>query len=424
MIKKNLVILIIILILLTVYNIKENFDSYDSNANKYAEYENEDLVIDEENTIIDDEVKFEKLNKNKEIELLHDKITFLENFIKNYPSIKIKSEDVNLAETINKSILNKYNNNLTSIRSLGSIVKVLMEEDGLLVPGNLTLGEENNNGQISYSGNLEANIIKSKINIAEETNKNNINIINNEISQYTSSFEKYMKFYKMFPTQVLPNLYNPIHSNWEYTQYLPKQLLVYRFKSGNDVWFGIKNSNKLSMLPCEYFMVTYKGLLEEQKKYQNKYGLTKIPNLKAGPWIENSSFKGEFYHNIRDGNSFSMVPYDLVRMSFKTNCQERLVENNPIMVINLDEYLWTQKASINANFDQIPLDNSYLLFKMYGRYYGPLSKSQMMGSGDQAVQYFYVPLWTDDVDNYQLDKNLKGPNGKDFEPVIVNLQGS
>ena len=118
MIKKNLVILIIILILLTVYNIKENFDSYDSNANKYAEYENEDLVIDEENTIIDDEVKFEKLNKNKEIELLHDKITFLENFIKNYPSIKIKSEDVNLAETINKSILNKYNNNLTSIRSL------------------------------------------------------------------------------------------------------------------------------------------------------------------------------------------------------------------------------------------------------------------------------------------------------------------
>ena len=165
MIKKNLVILIIILILLTVYNIKENFDSYDSNANKYAEYENEDLVIDEENTIIDDEVKFEKLNKNKEIELLHDKITFLENFIKNYPSIKIKSEDVNLAETINKSILNKYNNNLTSIRSLGSIVKVLMEEDGLLVPGNLTLGEENNNGQISYSGNLEANIIKSKIHI-------------------------------------------------------------------------------------------------------------------------------------------------------------------------------------------------------------------------------------------------------------------
>jgi hypothetical protein len=164
-------------------------------------------------------------------------------------------------------------------------------------------------------------------------------------------------------------------------------------------------------------MVTYKGLLEEQKKYQDKYGLTKIPNLKAGPWIENGSFKGEFYHNKRKGNSFSMVPYDLVRMPFKTNCQERLVENNPIMIINLDEYLWTQKASINANFDQIPLDNSYLLFKMYGRYYGPLSKSQMMGSGDQAVQYFYVPLWTDDVDNYQLDKKLKGPNGKHFKPV-------
>ncbi len=463
MIKKNLVILaIVILVLLTIYNIKENFDPYDVNKNRYSELE--DLVIDEENTIIEDEVKFEKLDKNEEIELLHDKILFLENFIKNYPSIKIKSEDINLAETINKSILDKYNNSLTSIRNLGSIVKVLTEEDGLLVPGNITLGEEINNEQISYSGNLKANVIKQnwkEISILKETYNNNVNKINDEITQYNkviSSSEKYLKFYKMFPTQVLPNVYGTV--NYLYNsgnnqkvrnlnnQILPKQLKVYRFNNGRgDVWFGIYklNSNISRYLTHDlkdpqkysqnysYYMVTYDGLSNAQNTYKQKYGLTQKPNLKAGPWIENvDSFKSEFATS--DGMRNFNIIYrrnNLVKSILSSTCNkpggyneiknfQNVINDNSI---KLDDYLWTSNWGKveNAGPSRIPLYNSYIFFRIGDTFYGPLSNSQMMGIGPQSQfswNEFSIPLWTDDVDNYNLDKNLRGSNGTYFEPVI------
>lgn len=228
----------------------ENFEPISHN-NNYATFES----IEEEENIIDEiieEEDFEDDDDNEKISLLNRKIDILENIIKEYPIVKIKNKSINILKNINNELIKKYDDNLKYIRELGSIIKVLYKEDGLLVPGDLNVGEKIDE---KYNGNIEFKKINedvSEIKKLKNGIKKNNTLITKEYENYGATLSQAVRYYKS----------NNIHK--QFTG--PNYITIYRILIGDNFYIAMDGTS------TNLKWVSSSTIPSRPDRYNNWYG--------------------------------------------------------------------------------------------------------------------------------------------------------
>ncbi len=280
--KKILILIILTLVIINFYKIKEKFS------------------IEK----IDDEIEDEA--DEEAILNLRNKVSSLENKLKNLPIITSNKNKVNIMNYIDESLMTKYIGKIESITNLGVICKDLLDGPNLAIPGNVNVYGE---FDVAVNPN-ESFITKLKIKIAEQ--EKYIKFLKDRASAFNKS--KYLNLSYLSIYQ-FNKVYYPNQLNG------PPMTIVKEVLSPTEVSLGIK------LIPGKVddnFSLTY-YIPDSRNEFSGKI---KIPNISQevrkwsyypGPWCEGGT-----------------------TISFNTNKTGFFGENN----LDRSKYIWTNAINI------------------------------------------------------------------------------
>ena len=168
--KKILILIILTLVIINLYKIKEKFS------------------LEKINDEIEEEADEETILR------LRNKVTSLENKLKNLPIITANKNKVNIMNYIDESLMTNYIGKKESITNLGAICNNLLDGPNLEIPGNVNVYGEFDVDVNPYISNQE------KIKFAEQEKyikflKDRNSVFNKNTSLSNLSFYRFNNYY-------------------------------------------------------------------------------------------------------------------------------------------------------------------------------------------------------------------------------------
>ena len=338
--KKILILIILTLVIINLYKIKENFS------------------LEKINDEIEEEADEETILR------LRNKVTSLENKLKNLPIITANKNKVNIMNYIDESLMTNYIGKKESITNLGAICNNLLDGPNLEIPGNVNVYGEFDVDVNPYISNQE------KIKFAEQ--------------------EKYIKFLKdrnsVFNKNTsLSNLSFYRFNNYYYKYQLdgPPMTIVKEVLSATEISLGMKLTP--GNLDEDFRLLYY--IPDNRNEFSGKLYIAIKRQRKwssyAGPWC--------------DLNGGKII-------KFNTNKTGIFGENN----LDRSKYIWTEAIKISV-LDKNPFIINY---KTGGitYYYGSIFQDVLFTNDETPLFLWIDPSWDWTCGAY----------GKDPAPKTIN----